>query len=345
MRELSGGEKPKEDVRGLARHDEAPRPALRAAQRAVRRDPDDRRAARASVAPGEKITPARRRARRHAPRVPRDERDQPRDRRHARRARRDGAPHARQARHVVRRSRALRASELAAMLQDFGARFSPSLSHPGPSDASAKRIRFEAIREACELFVRAGHVEARLPGDAGKRAGKLKSALPGAILMVPDEARLSLDLAKNIIVHFFVARGLVATALASAPQSAPMPVERAARARPGALAPLQVRVHVPRRRAVRADLRRDARARWRATARSRASAAAPSRSTRRRRTAPRTSPSTRDAAQLRRGLPRRRARARAPRARPADAEGPRQEGASRAASGCSSPARSSAARR
>jgi len=33
---------------------------------------------------------------------------------------------------------------------------------------------------------------------------------------VPDEARLSLDLAKNILMHFFVTRGLVATALASA---------------------------------------------------------------------------------------------------------------------------------
>ncbi len=103
---------------------------------------------------------------------------------------------------------------LANVLHDFGARFSPSLAHPQPAEGKA-RIRLEAIREACDLFLKAGHVEAFLPGDAGKRTGKLKSALPGAIYIVPDEARLSLDLAKNIVVHFFVARGLVATALAS----------------------------------------------------------------------------------------------------------------------------------
>jgi glycerol-3-phosphate O-acyltransferase len=108
--------------------------------------------------------------------------------------------------------------ELAGVLHDLGARFSPSLSHPAPDAGGGKRIRLEAIREACDLFVRAGHVEARLPGDAGKRTGKLKGALPGAILMVPDDARLSLDLAKNIVVHFFVGRGLVATALASTQQ-------------------------------------------------------------------------------------------------------------------------------
>lgn len=118
--------------------------------------------------------------------------------------------------------------DLAAVLHDFGARFSPSLAHPETLNAPSQgggdgvRIRLEAIREACDLFVRAGHLEAHLPGDAGKRTGKLKGALPGAILVVPDEARLSLDLAKNGVVHFFVARGLVATALASSPKS-PVP--------------------------------------------------------------------------------------------------------------------------
>jgi glycerol-3-phosphate O-acyltransferase len=101
---------------------------------------------------------------------------------------------------------------IANVLHGFGARFSPSLSPP--PEAGKFRIRLEAIREACDLFVRAGHVEARLPGTAGQK-GKLKGALPGAIFVVPDEARLSLDLAKNIVVHFFVTRGLVATALAS----------------------------------------------------------------------------------------------------------------------------------
>ncbi len=105
---------------------------------------------------------------------------------------------------------------LANVLHGFGARFSPSLSHPQVAEDGRFRIRLEAIREACDLFVRAGHVEARLPGDAGKRTGKLKGALPGAIFVVPDDARLSLDLSKNLLVHFFVTRGLVATAIASA---------------------------------------------------------------------------------------------------------------------------------
>ena len=113
---------------------------------------------------------------------------------------------------------------LANVLHGFGARFSPSLSHPQVTEDGRFRIRLEAVREACDLFLRAGHVEARLPGDAGKKTGKLKGALPGAIFIVPDEARLSLDLAKNILVHFFVTRGLVATALASGGKKA-IPVD------------------------------------------------------------------------------------------------------------------------
>ena len=105
---------------------------------------------------------------------------------------------------------------IAGVLHEFGARFSPSLVFPGAHGESngKTRIRLEAIREACDLFVKAGHVEAQLPGETGRKT-KLKSALPGAIYIVPDDARLSLDLAKNIVVHFFVARGLVATAMAS----------------------------------------------------------------------------------------------------------------------------------
>jgi glycerol-3-phosphate O-acyltransferase len=36
---------------------------------------------------------------------------------------------------------------------------------------------------------------------------------PDAIYVVPDQARMSLDLSKNIVVHFFVSRAMVATAL------------------------------------------------------------------------------------------------------------------------------------
>ncbi|CAN5489735.1 glycerol-3-phosphate 1-O-acyltransferase PlsB [soil metagenome] len=94
-------------------------------------------------------------------------------------------------------------------LHRFGARFSPTLARAGDEG----HIRVDAIREACELFIKAGHVEARLPGDGSKKSDRLDGAALGAIYLVTPEARLSLDIAKNIVVHFFVDRGLVATSL------------------------------------------------------------------------------------------------------------------------------------
>jgi glycerol-3-phosphate O-acyltransferase len=82
---------------------------------------------------------------------------------------------------------------LARTLRRFGARFSPSIER-GES----------ALREAADLFVRAGHVEAHNVGD-------------DVIYAVRPEARLSLDLAKNMVLHFFAPRALVATALLAAP--------------------------------------------------------------------------------------------------------------------------------
>jgi glycerol-3-phosphate O-acyltransferase len=96
---------------------------------------------------------------------------------------------------------------IAATLKGFGARFTPSaVATPGGT------LRPEAVREACELFLRAGHVEARLPGAP---VGSKEPVRAGgdAVYVVPDEGRLSLDLAKNVIVHFFVDRALVATVL------------------------------------------------------------------------------------------------------------------------------------
>jgi glycerol-3-phosphate O-acyltransferase len=90
--------------------------------------------------------------------------------------------------------------QLAVTLRRFGARFSPSLA-----DASARGgIRATALAEAVEMFARAGHVEARRVGD-------------DVIYVVPPEARLSLDLAKNVIIHFFASRAVIATALLASP--------------------------------------------------------------------------------------------------------------------------------
>jgi glycerol-3-phosphate O-acyltransferase len=124
---------------------------------------------------------------------------------------------------------------LARTLLAFGARFTPSLldsvvpgASPVPQEGGANgaspparpssetSVRASAIREALDLFARAGHVVVRHPGAGSSTAERLR---PGeeAIYIVPDEARLSLDLSKNIVVHFFVSRALVATAILATP--------------------------------------------------------------------------------------------------------------------------------
>ncbi len=103
---------------------------------------------------------------------------------------------------------------LARRLQAFGARFTPSVldrERPG-------QVRAAAVREACELFARAGHLQVKTPGLGVPARGSRPRPGPDAIYVVPDEARLSLDLAKNLVVHFFVSRALVATALLATPK-------------------------------------------------------------------------------------------------------------------------------
>ena len=92
---------------------------------------------------------------------------------------------------------ASRCERLARTLRRAGARFSPSLDTAG-------RIRPEMLREAVALFVRAEHVQAHGSGES-------------TLYVVPPQHRLSLDLSKNGIIHFFVARALVATALLANP--------------------------------------------------------------------------------------------------------------------------------
>jgi glycerol-3-phosphate O-acyltransferase len=96
---------------------------------------------------------------------------------------------------------------LARTLRRFDARFSPSLvDRVSGQSPGAPLVRASALREAVDLFVRAKHVEAhRIGGDT--------------IYVVPSEARMSLDLAKNVIIHFFAPRAIIATALLSSPGS------------------------------------------------------------------------------------------------------------------------------
>jgi glycerol-3-phosphate O-acyltransferase len=101
-----------------------------------------------------------------------------------------------------------RCERLAKTLRRSGARFSPSLLQ------ADGHLRVEALREAVDLFVRAEHVEAHAWGSMGE----------DVIYVVPPEARMSLDLAKNVIIHFFAARSLIATALLASP-GAPLAVD------------------------------------------------------------------------------------------------------------------------
>ena len=108
---------------------------------------------------------------------------------------------------------------LARILHGQGARFTPTLVAPTTeSDApSSVVLRSGAIREACELMLRAGHVEVHRPGApvSDQRRDRDKGARPGpdAIYVVPDADRLSLDIAKNLVVHFFVSRAMIAIPL------------------------------------------------------------------------------------------------------------------------------------
>jgi glycerol-3-phosphate O-acyltransferase len=106
-------------------------------------------------------------------------------------------------------------SRLIRMLKRLGARISDWLV-----DANGE-LREESIRDAAQLFMEAEMIVATVPGEgAGAALRKRAKIYTGSdvVYVVPDDKRLSLDLTKNIIVHFFVPRALVATAL-----SAPAP--------------------------------------------------------------------------------------------------------------------------
>jgi glycerol-3-phosphate O-acyltransferase len=109
---------------------------------------------------------------------------------------------------------------LAGSLRRFGARFTPEVVDPKRPGT----IRRSALLESIDLFVRAGNVEVH---RAGALEGPKRRSEPGpeAVYSVPESARRSLDYSKNVLVHFFVARALVATALLSAGPDLPAPGE------------------------------------------------------------------------------------------------------------------------
>jgi glycerol-3-phosphate O-acyltransferase len=112
----------------------------------------------------------------------------------------------------------LSCERLAGILRSQHARFAPSLL----ASREPFVMRKEAIREACELLQRAGHVESQRPGAPIGDADRKMRPGHDAIYVVPDAARLSLDIAKNLVVHFFLSRAMIATPLACSPDGDPM---------------------------------------------------------------------------------------------------------------------------
>jgi glycerol-3-phosphate O-acyltransferase len=107
-----------------------------------------------------------------------------------------------------------RCRRLLAVLVAEQARMSPATA------TISGALRPESIREAVQMFVDAELVQAHAPGVIGREWDRKPvdvAASASAIYTIPDEKRLGLDTSKNIIVHFFVERALVAIVLLSEP--------------------------------------------------------------------------------------------------------------------------------
>lgn len=103
----------------------------------------------------------------------------------------------------------LRASRLLGVARGLGARTSGTLVTAGGE------LRPESIREALQMFASAGLVEVERPEAAPGDAEASRRAGDRAIYTVVEGKRLVLDTTKNIIVHFFVERALVALSVLS----------------------------------------------------------------------------------------------------------------------------------
>lgn len=102
-----------------------------------------------------------------------------------------------------------RCGRLLTVLEEMDARVTPRTATPSGN------LRPDAIREAAQLFTNAGLIEAHAPADVDPSDAS-SSLIPGTIYTIPDSRRLELDTSKNMIVHFFVERSLVAVAMLAA---------------------------------------------------------------------------------------------------------------------------------
>lgn len=110
-----------------------------------------------------------------------------------------------------------RCRKLLAVLTELGARVSPALVTPSGS------LRPDAIREAANMFVDAELIEVHRPTETeGERKRGQPRVDSDSILTLVEAKRLALDTSRNIIVHFFVERSLVAIAM-RVPPGPPVP--------------------------------------------------------------------------------------------------------------------------
>lgn len=102
------------------------------------------------------------------------------------------------------------AERVVAQLNRQGARMSRSLVTPSST------MRPDALREAAQLFVRGELVQANVPGQTIDNERKARAAIytgDDVVYTVLDDKRLALSMSGSTILHFFVDRALIATSL------------------------------------------------------------------------------------------------------------------------------------
>jgi glycerol-3-phosphate O-acyltransferase len=102
------------------------------------------------------------------------------------------------------------ARQLVAHLQRRGARILPSLITPSGT------LKPDAIREAAQVFVKGELLTAHVPGESLDERQRARAAIytgDDIVYAVPDTKRLPLSLSKNTLLHFFVAHSIIATAV------------------------------------------------------------------------------------------------------------------------------------
>jgi glycerol-3-phosphate O-acyltransferase len=105
-----------------------------------------------------------------------------------------------------------RAERLLSIMERLGARTSPALR------TATGALGVDSLREALQMFADTELIEVvSAPPDEGGVKSRSARAGDGSFYLVPPGKRLSLDTSKNVILHFFVERALVALAVLALP--------------------------------------------------------------------------------------------------------------------------------